>query len=1028
MKKIIFLENRYRKNQLHHFITTLTLVFLCGISSYSQTVEEITIQGHIADGQGSGLIGATVLIQDSDIGTISDFEGNYVINAPSDATLIFSFVGFNSTRIFVNGRTTIDVTLDQNGINLDEVVVVGYGTQRKENLTGSVGSIGVKQIENRPLTSVSTALQGAIPGVFINQSSGQAGRDGVEIRIRGIGTLNNAAPLVLVDGIEAPLDIINPDDVASMTVLKDAASAAIYGSRASNGVVLVTTKKGRFNSGKPILNYNSYVGVSSVTSLPSLVNNSFDYATLKNEARTNFGNPPAHGQEALDYFRDNGPNTDWFDEIFSPATMHQHNLSVSGGNDKTNYRVSMGYLNQDGVDLESGFKRVNTRLNLTTRPLDNFSITTGLSVVRRDRKADSDDVTESQIFEAARANPLFPAYDEMGRIALSNDEISGSTLGGPILNTAGQDFREIGYDLLGNLSLEYEPIENLFVSLTGGANFRYNDQRTFSPTFFVYDFITGEEEVRNAIRSASRSTGDALNTTVILKASYEKTIGNNFFKVLGGFNQEDHSSSVFGASRNGFLSNDVRVLSVGDPSSSNNFEQATTWGLRSYFGRVNYTLSDKYLFEANMRIDGTSRFASDKWGTFPSLSAGWIVSKEDFFPKGGAVQFLKIRGSWGKLGNQIADPNNDFIYARALGLTENYNFGGSIVSGVAQTTLGNPDLKWETTTVTDIGVDIGLFNSVTLTADYFIRDTKDILFAIPISSLTGFSTAIANAAQVKNKGWELGLSYDKAIGDFELSIGGNISYVTSDVVQLNPNIDVGDVDRFISGVRLLERGSPVNALYGLEVEGIFQTEAEIAGAADHSSLNPTFGPGDLRFVDQNNDGVINDQDRTVIGKEIPSWLYGLTLNLKFKNLDFQANLTGTGDYQGYANSELAQPFFNTAGLSSMWADRWTPNNTDTEIPRIYDTDGPSSSVTNSFFVNDRSYLRLNNVQIGFSLPASVLRKNFISKLRIYVSGRNLFTKTDWPWFDPERSTSNGERAQDSYPNLKIFTGGINVTF
>jgi TonB-linked SusC/RagA family outer membrane protein len=1005
---------------------------LVNISASAQS-GQMTVTGTVKDNQNQPVAFATVIEMGANNGTITGENGEYTITVSKNATLVFSYLGYKEQEVLVEGKSLINIALELDA-SLDEIVIVGYGTQKKENLTGSVVAITSEIIEDRGLTSASVALQGTVAGVFINQNSGQAGRDDVQIRIRGIGTLNNAAPLVLVDGIDTPIDEVSPSDIASITVLKDAAAAAIYGSRAANGVVLVTTKVGK-KGAKPRLSYSSYTGVTQATRLPNMVTNSLQFATLRNEANTNFGNPEVFGQNSLDYFRDNGPNTDWFDVIFDSAMIQQHDFSISGGGNNSSYRISFGLLKQDGVTPESGFNRFNTRINFSTDLSDKFSIKTGLAITRGNRFSSQENLAGpgSELYDAAEATPLFPAYDDMGRIAIANPDISGASLGNPLASIEGSEFNQINYALLGNVTLDYEPIEGLVFSLQGAANYRNFNDELFLPSYFVYDFITGEEFIRNPLRERSRTYQTSFNTTVSFRANYEKTFGKHYIKGLAGYSEEESDSEIFGASRNGFLTNTIRILSVGDPTSATNFEGGTTWGIQSYFGRLNYVFDEKYLFEANVRTDGTSRFANDKWGIFPSFSAGWLVSKENFFPKSGVLNFLKLRASWGQLGNQIANPNDDFIYARQLSLSETYNFGGSVVPGVAQTTLGNPDLTWETTTVTNLAFEMGLWNSsLKLTAEYFIRDTEDILFTVPVSSLTGFSNVIANSANIENKGWELGLNYRKNFGDFRLSFDGNVTHVTSDVVMLNPNIETGSEDRFIYGIdgrRILERGSPVNSFYGVEVAGIFQSQEEIDSAPDHSFLNPNFGPGDLRFVDQNNDGVINQEDRTLIGKEDPTWLFGANINMSYKNLDLSVIISGAADFDSYSTAEIARPFFSNASLEKRWVNRWTPTNTETNIPRLFFTDGPATSINNAFWILDRSYVRLKNVQLGYTLPTSMLDKTFISKFRVYLSGSNLITWTKFPYFDPERPKSNTEdRGQDGFPNLSVVAIGLNLSF
>ncbi len=1010
----------------------IAAMFLLGVpGAVAQTPGTVVVTGKVVSEANSPFPGVNVVVKGTSSGTATDAEGKYTLTVPGNATLVFSFVGYLPEERAVNGQTVINMTLAPDIQSIGEVVVVGYGTQKKENLSGSVAAVNAEAIENRPLPSASVALQGTVPGVFVNQNSGQPGRNSVNIRIRGVGTLNNAAPLVLVDGIEAPMDNVNPEDIASITVLKDASSAAIYGSRAANGVVLVSTKTGKNLNGKVNLSYSGYYGVTEATRLPKMVTNSYQFATLRNEAATNFGNRPEFSDEALSYFQANGPNTDWIDVIFDPGAITQHTLGLDGGNEKTTYRLSLGYLQEDGVTPQSGNKRYNGRLNLDTEPVKNLTFSTKLSFARGNRFSSQEDLSQSasELWDAVEATPTFPAYDNFGRIARAHPGISGASLGNPLQAIAGREFRELSLDLLGLAGFEYTPLLGLSLSGTVAVNYRTTNQSEFSPSYSIYDFITGEEFRQNVLRGAARAHSEGRNTTYILRGTYEKKIGNSDFKVLLGFNQEEAVFSRFGTNRSGFLSNTIRVLNVGDPSSATNYESGTSWGLRSYFGRLNYNWAEKYLVEANVRVDGTSRFQNDKWGTFPSFSAAWIASKENFFaPLTRAVDFLKFRASWGQLGNQIADPTDDFIYVRQLSLNQNYSFGGTIVPGLAQTTLGNSNLTWETTTVSNLGLDMGILESkILVTADYFVRNTRDILFAVPVSPLTGFGTQIRNSAKVQNRGWEVGLQYDNNFGAFTFSLGGNVTHVTSEIQQLNP--EAGAVDRYIYGVdnrRVAQRGSPINALYGVEVAGIFQSEDEVNSGPDHKILNPNFGPGDLRFRDTNGDGKITNDDRVIIGKEDPTWIYGATLRAGYSGFDLSVLLNGAADFHSYASEEVARPFFSNAGLEERWLDRWTPDNRDTDIPRLFFTDGPSTSINNSFWVLNRSYLRLKNVQLGYSFGSSLLERIKIQKLRVYLNATNLFTITKFPYFDPERP-SGRDRGQEGFPQLRVVSAGLNFT-
>jgi TonB-dependent starch-binding outer membrane protein SusC len=1007
--------------------------FLSFFISTKVSAQSTSVSGTVRDEAGGVLREVSIINKRSGRGATSNADGRFTLQANSGDSLRFTYVGYAPVDLLYTNQRDFDVVMVAEFGTNKEVVVIGYGTQKKENLTGAVSTVGPRYIENRPLTSASVALQGTAPGVFVNQNSGQPGRNDVIIRIRGVGTLNNTSPLILVDGIEAPIDNINPDDIASLTVLKDASSAAIYGSRAANGVVLVTTKRGRQRTGKVNLTYTGYAGVTEATRLPNMVTNSLQFATLRNEASTNFGNPAPFTDAALNYFQNNGPNTDWYDVVFDPGHLQQHTISLDGGNQQTNYRLSFGFQDEKGVTLKSGAKRLNGRFNIDTRPFENMTISSSVSLVRGSRFSSQDDLVDgrSEVYRAAESVPLFPAYDSLGRLARPNT-ISGPNLGNPLESVFGNEFKETSLDLLASAGIDYVPVRGLVLSGLAAINYRTYNQSTFNPSFSTFDFITGEENKLNPLRGASRAHSEKRNTTVVLRASYEKNFGNHYGKLMVGFNQEDAIRGSFSTSRTGFLSNTIRVLSVGDASTATNEEDGSSWGLRSYFGRLNYHFDEKYLFEANVRVDGTSRFQNKKWGTFPSFSAGWVISKEPFFASlSPVIDLLKVRASWGTLGNQVADTDDDFIYVKQLSLNQGYSFGGTVVPGVAQTTLGNADLTWETTTVSDIGVDLTLFDSkLDITADYFIRNTRDILFSIPISPLSGFLEQIQNTAKVENKGWELSANYRERLGDFSFSIGGNVTHVTSTIKQLNKALGPNETDRWIYGVdgrRVAERGSPMNALYGVQVIGIFQDEDEISKSPNQRDLSPNTGPGDLKFFDTNGDGFINNQDRMVIGKEDPTWLFGANLSASYKNFDLSALMSGAADFNSYASEEIARPFFGNASLETRWLNRWTPTNTNTNIPRIFFTDGPATSINNSFWILDRSYVRLKNLQLGYTVPVTRIGNAKIQKLRIYVNASNLFTITQFPYFDPERPAGR-DRGQEGYPNLRVISGGVNLNF
>ncbi|MCH2083901.1 MAG: TonB-dependent receptor [Saprospiraceae bacterium] len=1000
-----------------------TLLVLSGLLLSTSLAAQQKVTGTVSDVDGEPLIGVNVLVKGTSSGTITDFDGSYEVIIPEGGTvLIFSYTGFDNTEITVGNQSVIDITMEE-GVSLEEVVVVGYSTQKKANLTGAVTAIGQENLRDRPLTSAATALQGSAPGVFVNQNSGQPGRDDVLIRIRGVGTLNNANPLVLVDGIEAPLSNLNPDDIESITVLKDAASSAIYGSRAANGVVLVTTKRGTDQEGVSF-NYNGYYGITEAIRLPDIVDDAATFAELWNEAATNFGEPERFSAQQIADFRANSPNTNLFDQMFDSAPIQQHNFSVSGNSNKTNYRFSFGILDQDGVVPKADFQRFSTRLNLDTRVIDGLNIGVNLALTRGDRNGASEDLSAggdaSIIAWMSRTMPIDEVINSDGFLVRPNNGLVNG-----LINNARRDFNRIDNDILGSTYAEYEILDGWKVKGTAAINYRHYFQRFTNIALTTADPITNVLSTDpSAARSASRAAWNSLNITTWLQTTYEKSFGPHDIKFLGGFNQETSQTESFNGSRTTFTSNNILTLNAGDPSTASNSEGGTQWALQSYFGRFNYVFGDKYLFEANVRYDGSSRFKNDKWGVFPSFSAGWIISEESFFNIP-SIEFLKIRGSWGQLGNQNI---GDFRYARNLSLTQNYSFGETIAQGVAQTSLGNPDLRWEVTTTTNIGFNMHLLNGkLQLEGDYFTRLTEDILFDVPVPSITGFGSQILNSAEVENRGWELIASYREKVGDWTFSVGGNVTNVQNELKKLNKTLSGDDVDRQISQYTILEPGAPIAAFFGYVSDGIFRSQAELDAAPDHSAINPNFGVGDIRLVDTNGDGIIGPDDRQVIGNQQPEWVYGFNLSVGFKGFELSALVQGASNYYSYGYSHLFWPFDNSHGVDTRWLDRYTPDNTGASMPRLFLGQGPSTSVVNSFWLLDRSHFRLRNVSLSYTFPQSLIGSTFISGLKVYINGQNLATFTDFPFFDPERE-SGAQRASSSFPNLSIISGGVNLNF
>ncbi len=1030
-------------------VNTLIAVSIDKSQNKRNDQSSINIKGKVTDSQtGESLPGVNVLVKGTTNGASTDKEGAYSIQVEnSNTTLVFSFIGYTNEEIEVGEKSIIDVSLTPDITTLKEVVVVGYGEQSKVNVTGSISTLKSSEFSNRPITQASQIFYGLTPGVSVNANTGEAGNGQTTFRIRGVGTLNDASALILVDGIEAPIDNINPNDIASVTVLKDAAAAAIYGSRAANGVVLITTKRGEFKS-KTKVDYVGYTGISAPTVLPKMVTDNETYLRLYKEAATNTNVNNAGITEAdISRYKDL-PSTNWFDVIFNKsAPIQEHTVSARSGNENVSTYLSLGYLNQEGIIRKTGFERYNTRLNVDAKINEKFSAGASLSYTYSQARlavkegaeynANSTDVNSlngkgSLAFESALTqHPIVPVYDPLGRYATLEQKLGiqrNRNNGQGILDN--ETLLQKDYKLLGNAYVEYEPISKLKIRGTLGVN---NQQTGYVDTRKQYsNYDLASTNLVSTIVPSSLLTDVqyfSLNVTSLVKASYETTIGKHNIGALVGFNQETSVQKTNSTLQTGFSSTSLVTLGNGATTLVNNTSQGA-WALRSFFGRLNYDYMGKYLFEANIRRDGSSRFGeNNRFGNFPSFSAGWIITNENFWEVA-AVDFLKVRASWGTLGNQ-----NTALYpfASQVGLSSNYAFNNVNSGGGSINVLGNPDLKWESTTTTDIGINVGLFKSkLTVEADYFIRDTKDILTPINNPLTLGITTpTVINAASVQNKGWEASANYKSTVGKLGFSIGGNVTYVENKVTTINPSLNPTD-DRveLNSGSSVwLIRDQPINAIYGYKVQGIFQSTDEISTAPSHK-LFGTAQPGDFRFQDADGDGVITNKDRVVLGNRQPKWLYGFNLKLDCKGFDFSVLFQGVGSFNTYQARQVGP--FAFAGIREYWLDRWTPDNPSETKPRIWiDRSGYNGAsietLPSSFWVQDLAYLRLKNIQIGYTLPKSLLNKMKIENLRIYVNAQNLFTVTNYKDFDPERLTTQ-QFVTNSLPQLKVITAGVNVTF
>jgi len=1027
-------------------INTHILIIVTFLFSSSFIFSQKTITGKITDNDGLPLPSATINIKNTDKGTATDFDGNYSLEAKVGDILVFSYVGFIPKEVKVADQSVINVTLMSDVEELEQVVVVGYGTQKKMNLTGSVETVTFDEEINQPVTNSGQLLYGRFSGVQLTQTSGSPGADASSINIRGIGTFGSNNPLIVIDGIQydslQAFNNLAPQDIESVSVLKDAAALSIYGNRGANGVIIVKTRRGV--KGKMSINYNGYLGVQNVTIEPNFLN-AQDYATLinekfRNEDGINFN--PRYTPQQLQAIQDGSlpdqfANTDWADAVLQQATMQNHNLSITGGNKKTTYRVSLGFLTQDAV-IKSKFKseRYNLSFNLNSKVKDWLD----LSFVTNSFWRHNEGPTGGQgafggdngiIFQFQRAAPTIPLFYSNGQYGVVDGAWFDNA--NPSLQTTNPlrrgflgNFTQDNINISSRLGLKMKILKGLTFETSGSINAIFNNVSDFTPRQRLNDFdgrlVINVEE--NTLRNNSNLNYTLLNENIL---RYNKTINdvNNFAVLLGHSAQYQRSDGFSGVLR-GFPTDNLEEFNAGgilDPAVSGNaFEQT----YQSFFGRVNYNYDEKYLAEFNYRYDGSSIFGpGNRYGGFPSASVGWVLSKESFFDNINFVENFKIRGSWGITGNdrigrniweQTYNPNLDYV----VGLSDTPS-----AVGVGITSLANPDITWEETTQTDIGIDASFFqNKLELVADYFFRETKDILYVnFPIPNTIGVTNLGAqNSATMVNEGLELGLNYRGNLTEnLKFSVGGNMTRFLNNEVT-----DLGGGSETITNINIIREGEPFRAYYGYQAIGIFQNFQEITSAPTQFGSNLT-SPGDIRYADISGpdgvpDGVVNEDDRTVIGDPNPEWLINFNGSLEYKNFDLNFLFQGVSgvDRLLMGNGNLPMPD-NRSNVLEFWINRWTPENPSANLPRV---GGQNNEVVSTFYVQDASYLRLKNFEVGYSLPQSILEKLNVEKFRIFVGGQNLLTFTGLENFDPEGG--RGRFSNRNAPLYEIVTFGLNI--
>ena len=1032
-------------------LCALSLIF----SAYVQA-QSITVRGLVKDDGGIPLPGASVVLKNTNTGVSTDFDGNFEISAPTDGVLVFSYIGYVPVEEAINGRTEINVTLVSDVNLLDEIVVVGYGTQKKSVVTGAISGVKESDLEDLPITRIEQSLQGRASGITIAANTGQPGASST-IRVRGITTLNNNEPLWVVDGVivdAGGIGYLNQSDIASIEVLKDAASAAIYGSRAAAGVILVTTKSGK--SGKLSVNYSGYTGVSGPARKLDLLN-ATEYASLRNEASVAAGGSILFADPAS-----YGKGTDWQELIFNKSAKREnHELSISGGNEKSTFYASFGYLDQEGIVVSdiSHYIRKNFRLNSTHKINDylRFGQTFGYSN-EKNAAIDGNTFYGGPLSSAVNLDPITPAI-ETDPTALSGVPYVGDTGGlrsdlilAPngfpygISTLVGQEMTNplaftqtrLGNhswsdNFVGNAYFEVEPIKNLRVRSTFGGKLAYWGGQSFNPVaFLTSSFVTSQN-------SLSRNTNKGFGWNIENTASYTKEIGeHDFTALLGQGVYVDNITEGQSITYNNIPVNDYKLASFNFDIPTEQINASAYTGVihkvTSLFARLNYAYMEKYLFTGIVRRDGSSRFGSNnKYGVFPSFSLGWVANRENFWPENDIVNQLKIRGSYGVTGS---DQIGDFRYLSTIGDGRNYAVGttGSVTIGNSPDAPANPDLKWEETSQTNVGFDATLFQGLSVTFDWYLKKTTGILRDVPLPGYVGATGSPAgNVADMENRGIDLGLSYNKDFGDFGFSISGNMSTVENEVTFLGTGVD------FLSGgttvqastfpITRTQVGQPVNSFYGFVTQGIFQSQAEVEAYTNSEGvmMQPNAKPGDFRWKDVDGDGVITDSDRDFLGSSIPKVTFGINLNLNYKNFDllvFAQGAAGNKLFQALRRLDIGSANFQTSALG-----RWTGEGTSNSFPRLT-TNDTNKNFTNpsDFYLEDGDYLRFKTIQFGYTFPQDVMNKVGVTKLRLYVTAENLITFTKYTGFDPEIGGDVFGIDRGYYPQARTGMLGVNLQF
>jgi TonB-linked SusC/RagA family outer membrane protein len=1030
---------------LRKIILSIIFLFSTGIL----VAQELTVTGTVVDEMdGLGIPGATVVVKGTMNGTITDIDGKYSITVSNATdTLSFSYVGYETQNIPLNGRTVIDVSMNVEQTELEGIVVIGYGTQKKKVVTGSIASVKSEEINRSPILRVEQAMQGRTAGVQVTQLSGQPG-EAPTVRIRGAGTTGNADPLYVVDGmVVGGIDYLNPGDIESMDVLKDAASAAIYGARAANGVVLITTKGGGGGTGSGMnVTYSGYYGIQNAAKKLDMLD-ADQYRTLMNEGAANAGltEMPFDMNEVAPH------NTNWQDELFvKNAPMMSHEISVTGGNDKSSYASSISYFSQEGIigGDKSQFDRVTARLNSRHQVNDWFKFGNNLSythIVKRN--IGSNESFNGAYSSALNIDPLTPLFetdptilsqypysdepvvtDENGNIYGISNYI-GAEIVNPLALLEIQTAEERVDKVVGNIFGDFKIIEGLNFKSTLGIDLAYVNGGSFRPLYFLNGAQNNTEKTDVSKNVDRYFTWQWENTLIYSK----KIKDHNFSALIGTTASESKFENLTGFnSKVPTYDPDNVYLDMATDTAWVSTGGAYHSALFSVFGRITYDFKSKYAFTGIVRRDGSSKFgANNRYGTFPSVGVSWLMSEESFFPDLGPVSFIKFRASWGINGNQEI---GNYRFISTIDKSRGYIFGGGRIIGASPEFIENADIKWEESEQIDLALDFGAFNNrLTGTIDYYVKNTNGLLEIVPIPAHVGNAAPVANVGSVRNRGVELSVNWRHVLENLNYSFGINASY------NKNEMTEIGNEEGVINGatwavagmVTRSEEGLPIAYFYGYQTDGIFQNDAEIFQhiGADGLPLQPNAVPGDVRFVDVNGDSKINEDDRTLIGNPTPDWTMGINAAAEYKDFDFSFLFTGAFGHEIFNGSQRQDLRYTNRTTEIL--DRWTAEGTSNEIPRYTWSDVNNNYRVSDLYIESGSFMRLKNIQVGYTLPKSILSKIGAATWRFYISVENLVTITGYTGADPEigaRSSFDIGIDRGIYPHARTFRLGTSITF